>query len=115
MFKKLLIANRGAIACRIERTLRAMGVQSIAVYSDADAGSLHVAQADKAYCLGDGAANNTYLATDKLLDAARATPAPTRSIPATASCRRMPPSRRPAWPPASPSSGPRPSSCGFSA
>ena len=71
MFKKLLIANRGAIACRIERTLRAMGVQSIAVYSDADAGSLHVAQADKAYCLGDGAANNTYLATDKLLDAAR--------------------------------------------
>ena len=114
MFKKLLIANRGAIACRIERTLRAMGVQSIAVYSDADAGSLHVAQADKAYCLGDGAANNTYLATDKLLDAARDAGADAIH-PATASCRRMPPSRRPAWPPASPSSGPRPSSCGFSA
>lgn len=72
MFKKLLIANRGAIACRIERTLHAMGVQSLAVYSDADAGSLHVAQADEAYCLGDGAATNTYLATDKLLDVARA-------------------------------------------
>ena len=83
------------------------GVQSIAVHSDADAGSLHVAQADKAYCLV--MAPRT-IPTSRRTNCStpRATPAPTRSIPATASCRRMPPSRRPAWPPASPSVGPTP-------
>ena len=50
MFRKVLIANRGAIACRIIRTLKRMGVGSVAVFSDADAGSLHVAQADEAVC-----------------------------------------------------------------
>ena len=56
MFGKVLIANRGAIACRIIRTLRKMGVGSVAVFSDADAGSLHVSQADEAMRIGPPAA-----------------------------------------------------------
>lgn len=71
MFDKLLIANRGAIACRILRTLHALNVQGVAVYAQADAASLHVQQADQAIALGDGAANQTYLAVDKILAAAR--------------------------------------------
>ncbi|WP_141055597.1 urea carboxylase [Tepidiphilus succinatimandens] len=71
MFAKLLIANRGAIACRILRTLRAMNVASVAVYSEADAASLHVQQADEAFSLGEGPAANTYLVVDKILDIAR--------------------------------------------
>ncbi|GGA80926.1 urea carboxylase [Neiella marina] len=67
MFAKVLIANRGAIACRIIRTLRAMNVKSVVVYAEADADSLHVSQADEAYSLGDGAAAQTYLDQDKLL------------------------------------------------
>jgi urea carboxylase len=52
MFHKVLIANRGAIACRIIRTLRKMGVRSVAVYSEADRHSLHVEQADEGICIG---------------------------------------------------------------
>ena len=52
MFKKILIANRGEIACRIIRTARAMGINTVAVYSEADANSNHVAQADEAVCIG---------------------------------------------------------------
>ncbi|KKA05164.1 urea carboxylase [Pseudomonas ogarae] len=71
MFEKILIANRGAIACRILRTLRELKVEGVAVYSQADAASLHIQQADEAHCLGEGAAAGTYLAVDKLLAIAK--------------------------------------------
>jgi len=73
MFDKVLIANRGEIACRIIRTLKRLKIGSVAVYSDADRNSLHVAQADESVCLGAGPAAETYLRQDKILDAARAT------------------------------------------
>ncbi|HWV08537.1 MAG TPA: biotin carboxylase N-terminal domain-containing protein, partial [Pseudomonas sp.] len=72
MFDTLLIANRGAIACRILRTLRALDVNGVAVYSEADAASLHIQQADQALSLGDGPAAQTYLVVDKILAAAKA-------------------------------------------
>jgi urea carboxylase len=73
VFTKVLIANRGAIACRIERTLRRMGVASVAVFSDADAGSLHVSGADEAIAIGPPPAAQSYLNVDTLLAAAQAT------------------------------------------
>ena len=73
MFDTVLIANRGAIACRIIRTLRCMGIRSVAVFSDADAGSLHVAQADKAVRIGPPPAAESYLNIAAILEAARAT------------------------------------------
>lgn len=72
MFDKLLIANRGAIACRILRTLHALDVKGVAVYSEADAASLHLQQADQAISLGEGPASSTYLVVEKILAAARA-------------------------------------------
>lgn len=72
MVSNLLIANRGEIACRIIRTARALGVRTVAVYSDADAGAPHVAMADQAVCIGPGPANQSYLDPARLLDAARA-------------------------------------------
>ena len=73
MFSKVLIANRGAIACRIIRSLKAMGVGSVAVFSDADAGSLHVFQADEAVRIGPAPAAQSYLDIDAILAAAKAT------------------------------------------
>lgn len=70
MFTKVLIANRGAIAVRIERTLKKMGIKSVAVYSKADQDSIHVENADEAILLGEGTAKETYLDTGKILDAA---------------------------------------------
>ena len=71
MFDTLLIANRGAIACRILRTLKNLDVRGVAVYSEADAASLHIQQADEAISLGEGAATGTYLDVQKILEAAR--------------------------------------------
>ena len=71
MFDTLLIANRGAIACRILRTLRAMQVKGVAVYSEADLSSLHIRDADEALSLGDGPAAQTYLVTEKIIAAAQ--------------------------------------------
>ena len=73
MFRKVLIANRGAIACRIIRTLRTLGIGSVAVYSDADRHSLHVAQADEAVWIGSSAAAQSYLSIEKILLAAKET------------------------------------------
>src|SRR5580704_7896334 len=70
-FAKILIANRGEIACRIVRTARAMGYRTVAVYSDADAGAPHVALADEAVRLGPPPAQESYLKIDALLAAAR--------------------------------------------
>ncbi|EAQ33890.1 Carbamoyl-phosphate synthetase large chain [Nitrobacter sp. Nb-311A] len=72
-FNALLIANRGEIACRIIRTARAMGLRTIAVYSEADRDALHVAIADEAMCLGPALARDSYLAIDRVIDAARRT------------------------------------------
>jgi len=73
MFGKLLIANRGAIACRILRTLRELDIKGVAVYAEADVASLHIQQADEAFSLGEGPAAQTYLVVEKILDVAKRT------------------------------------------
>ena len=72
MFRKLLIANRGEIACRVIRTARALGYRTVAVFSDADAGAPHVRQADEAVRLGPAPAAESYLRIDAVITAARA-------------------------------------------
>jgi len=70
-FRTLLIANRGEIACRVIRTARAMGLRSVAVYSEADRGAMHVAEADEAVLLGPARARDSYLNIERVLEAAR--------------------------------------------
>ncbi|MFM9841771.1 MAG: acetyl/propionyl/methylcrotonyl-CoA carboxylase subunit alpha, partial [Dongiaceae bacterium] len=73
MFSKILIANRGEIACRVIRTCRAMGIKTVAVYSDADADALHVREADEAVHIGPPPAAQSYLLVDRIVDACRKT------------------------------------------
>lgn len=72
MFKTILIANRGEIACRVIRTARGMGISTVAVHSDADAGALHVVLADRAIRIGSAAAADSYLRADRIIEAALA-------------------------------------------
>ena len=69
MFKKILIANRGEIACRVIRTAKAMGIKTVAVYSDADRNALHVRLADEAVHIGASPANQSYIVINKILAA----------------------------------------------
>ena len=69
MFSKILIANRGEIACRVIRSARAMGIATVAVYSEADANALHVEMADEAIAIGPAPAAESYLVIERLLDA----------------------------------------------
>jgi 3-methylcrotonyl-CoA carboxylase alpha subunit len=71
MFAKILIANRGEIACRVIRTAQRMGIRTVAVYSEADAGALHVAMADEAYPIGAAPARESYLEIDRIIETAR--------------------------------------------
>jgi 3-methylcrotonyl-CoA carboxylase alpha subunit len=73
VFTKILIANRGEIACRVAVTARRMGIATVAVYSDADAGAKHVAVCDEAVAIGPAAAKESYLRADKIIQAALAT------------------------------------------
>jgi 3-methylcrotonyl-CoA carboxylase alpha subunit len=73
MFKKILIANRGEIACRVAATARRMAIKTVAVYSDADAGAKHVAACDEAVHIGGSAPGDSYLRWERIIEAARAT------------------------------------------
>ena len=73
MFTKILIANRGEIACRVIKTARRMGIGTVAVYSEADRGARHVALADEAVCIGPAPSRESYLVAQKIIDACKAT------------------------------------------
>ena len=73
MFNKILIANRGEIACRVIKTARQMGIKTVAIYSDADRNALHVQMADEAVHIGPPPANQSYIVIDKVMDAIRQT------------------------------------------
>ncbi|MBF9032074.1 ATP-grasp domain-containing protein [Rhodobacterales bacterium HKCCE3408] len=73
MFKKILIANRGEIACRVIKTARRMGIATVAIHSDADRNALHVAMADEAVHIGPSPASESYIVIDKVMDAIRQT------------------------------------------
>src|SRR5215475_15751293 len=73
MFSKILIANRGEIACRVMRTCRVMGIKTVAVYSEADADARHVREADEAVAIGPAPAAQSYLAIERIVEACRQT------------------------------------------
>ena len=71
MFEKILIANRGEIAVRIARTAKRLGIRTVAVYSEADAGAMHTAVCDEAYLIGGAAARDSYLHGERVIQVAR--------------------------------------------
>ena len=71
MFQKILIANRGEIACRVMHTARRLGIKTVAIYSDADAGAMHVAMADEAFRVGPAAVPASYLNVERIIEVAR--------------------------------------------
>ena len=73
MFKKILIANRGEIACRVAAAARKLGIRTVAVYSDADAQARHVMDCDEAVRIGPAAPKDSYLRGERIIEAARAT------------------------------------------
>src|SRR3979409_2570788 len=73
MFKKILIANRGEIACRVIKTCRKMGIATVAVYSDADRNALHVEMADEAVHIGESPSAKSYLVIDRIVEACKKT------------------------------------------
>jgi propionyl-CoA carboxylase alpha chain len=73
MFKKILIANRGEIACRVIKTARTMGIATVAVYSEADKDAMHVSMADESVCIGPPASKESYLSIDKIIAACKET------------------------------------------
>ena len=73
MFKKILIANRGEIACRVIKTAKLMGIKTVAVYSDADRNALHVRMADEAVHIGPSPAAQSYIVIDRIMQAVRQT------------------------------------------
>src|SRR5436190_23189411 len=73
MFKRILIANRGEIACRIIRTARRLGIETVAIYSEADQDALHVEMADTAVLIGPPSASESYLAIGKIVAACKET------------------------------------------
>ena len=73
MFKKILIANRGEIACRVIKTAKKMGIKTVAIYSDADRNALHVKMADEAVHIGPAPANQSYIVIEKVMDAIKQT------------------------------------------
>src|ERR1700679_3946378 len=72
MFKSILIANRGEIACRIAKTAKRLGLRTIAVYSTADAHALHIRLCDEAYLIGEAAPRESYLSIERLIGAVKA-------------------------------------------
>ena len=73
MFSKILIANRGEIACRVIRTAQRMGISTVAVFSEADANAMHVTMADEAVFLGPAPVRESYLSIEKIIEAAQRT------------------------------------------
>ncbi|MFB0912776.1 MAG: biotin carboxylase N-terminal domain-containing protein, partial [Glaciecola sp.] len=71
MIKKILIANRGEIACRVIKTAKIMGISTVAVYSEADANALHVKMADEAVCIGPAPSKDSYLRGDLIIQKAK--------------------------------------------
>ena len=95
MFSKILIANRGEIACRAMRSAKKMGIATVAVYSDADKHALHVRQADEAVNIGGNTSAESYLSIENILKAIKDTNADAVHTRASVSCPRTLPLRKP--------------------